>query len=754
MATDFSYNGKTINISGPAKPSGKNQPLDPRTEVKLYADIESIPSPYVGMIITVLEDETNSNKMTDYKVLSLKANASGIANSVVDQVQRYVDYLGAGSVSQDDINTAVNNYLTEHPVTGGATAEQVAQIQANKTAIGDENSGLIKEVNDIKNNAFKGKVANFLGDSQTEVNQHKNKIYYDWVKEILGLSKVNNYGISGTTIAKKSTSDNTAMCVRYANMDNNADLICVMGGVNDRWFNCQLGKFGDTDPITFYGAMETLCDGLLTKYPGKTIIFITPTEQNHNGCNSANTTGYTPTDFANAMKRVCAKYSIPVFDANTCSGIYPLNEANASLYTTDKLHLNNKGNEVLGNKLSKFILNGANGVVINNDSGGGSTSDIYGNIVVSKSTATISEGGTDTFTVKLDKAPTNSQIVNISSNNSDVTLSTNTLTFTPDNYNQTQEVRINVAEDSDTINDNCTITLSSSNVSSKTIAITITDNDSSGGSTSETYGNIVISKSSITINEGNTDTFTVKLDKAPTNSQIVNISSNNSDVTLSANTLTFNSSNYNQTQEVRINVAEDSDTINDNCTLTLSSNNVSSKTITITITDNDSASDTPIENPFIGKTVTVTKNFDDGHNGGKFAHLTALLNVDEDMRSNSTYNIVLNGSNVSNMGNASNDGGTLFSDNSGEVANDSGKALTNVMTTFTQTVSNGNLTVTATPRNGALSTKYVKVPIVVCGTIPYSFQIDEIKVIVNGVERKILKLGAFFANDKEALTVE
>ena len=109
MATDFSYGGKTINSGGPIKPSGKNQPLDPRTEVKLYADIESIPSPYVGMIITVLKDETNSNKMTDYKVLSLKANASGIANSVVDQVQRYADYLGAGSVSQDDKNIYANN---------------------------------------------------------------------------------------------------------------------------------------------------------------------------------------------------------------------------------------------------------------------------------------------------------------------------------------------------------------------------------------------------------------------------------------------------------------------------------------------------------------------------------------------------------------------------------------------------------------------------------------------------------------------
>ena len=97
MTTDFSYGDKTINSLGPIKPSGTNQPLDPRTEVKLYADIETIPNPYVGMIITVLEDETNQNKMTDYKVISLKPNALGIANSVIDQVQRYVDYLGVSS---------------------------------------------------------------------------------------------------------------------------------------------------------------------------------------------------------------------------------------------------------------------------------------------------------------------------------------------------------------------------------------------------------------------------------------------------------------------------------------------------------------------------------------------------------------------------------------------------------------------------------------------------------------------------------
>ena len=214
MTTDFNYNNKTIDSGGPIKPSGTDQPGDPRTRVDFYSDIKLIPNPYVGMIITVKTDETNQNKMTDYKVLSLKPNSLGIANSVIDRVQRYVEYLGAssggsvdlsgyatkdelnskantsdiptntselyndsgfltsipseyvtetemneaianvssgGSVSQEEINTAVNNYLTEHPVSSGATAEQAAQIQANKTAIGDTNSGLIKEINDIKN---------------------------------------------------------------------------------------------------------------------------------------------------------------------------------------------------------------------------------------------------------------------------------------------------------------------------------------------------------------------------------------------------------------------------------------------------------------------------------------------------------------------------------------------------------------------------------------------------------------------------
>lgn len=189
MATDFSYNRKTINSGGPIKPSGINQPLDPRTEVKLYADIKLIPNPYVGMIITVLEDETNSNKMTDYKVLSLKSDDLGVANSVVDQVQRYVDYLGANGQGVDISNFATKEELnlkanktelhshTNKTVLDGITStdvdnwnnkvdkvegktlttndytnEEKQTVASLKATVGDTSSGLVKDVKDLKTN--------------------------------------------------------------------------------------------------------------------------------------------------------------------------------------------------------------------------------------------------------------------------------------------------------------------------------------------------------------------------------------------------------------------------------------------------------------------------------------------------------------------------------------------------------------------------------------------------------------------------
>ena len=90
---------------------------------------------------------------------------SGDAN-IIASINR-IDSKPSGTVTNEQISTAVNNYLTEHPVQSGATTEQAAQIQANTTAIGDSSSGLIKEVNDIKNTELQNLNTAILGVNET-----------------------------------------------------------------------------------------------------------------------------------------------------------------------------------------------------------------------------------------------------------------------------------------------------------------------------------------------------------------------------------------------------------------------------------------------------------------------------------------------------------------------------------------------------------------------------------------------------------
>ena len=72
----------------------------------------------------------------------------GDAN-IIASINR-IDNKQFDTVTDEQVSTAVNNYLTEHPVTSGATEEQANQIQANTNAIGNESSGLIKDINDVK----------------------------------------------------------------------------------------------------------------------------------------------------------------------------------------------------------------------------------------------------------------------------------------------------------------------------------------------------------------------------------------------------------------------------------------------------------------------------------------------------------------------------------------------------------------------------------------------------------------------------
>ena len=430
MATDFTYNNKTINSSGPIKPSGKNQPLDPRTEVKLYANIESIPSPYIGMTITVLADETNSGKMTDYKVISLKADNLGVANSVVDQVQRYIDYLGAssgGSVSQEDINTAVNNYLTEHPVQSGATAEQAAQIEDNKIAI-----------TDIINNKLDGKSFKFLTQAEyealSEEEKNNNEIEYH-ITDSVDI-KVPEFGSSD--VGKVLLVNNDGISIGWGSL--------TAEGLNIRDIN-------NGEEFTIIGQIET----------------------------------------------------------------------------------------------------------------------VYGNIVLNKTNITINEDSSDTFTVSLDKAPTNNQTVSLSLNNANCTLSETSLNFTSDNFSDPQTITVNGVHDTNSYADKSSvITVKSSGVPNKTIIVSITNIDEE-----QTIGLNSISIDEVaTVKVGSAITLTATLDPANATNKTVTWGIDNSNCTINPNGLSCTVSGV-ATGSSIVTVTSEDGNYSDSCNITIEENNIS-----------------------------------------------------------------------------------------------------------------------------------------------------------------------------------
>ena len=123
MTTDFTNNNTTISTTGGFKPDIKNTPLDVRTVVKMKADIDSIPNPFVGMHIIVKTDESNNNKMTEYVVKSLKANNLGVANSKVDEVVPVKDFIEVPSKTSDLTNDS--NFATETFVTNKVAEAQL-----------------------------------------------------------------------------------------------------------------------------------------------------------------------------------------------------------------------------------------------------------------------------------------------------------------------------------------------------------------------------------------------------------------------------------------------------------------------------------------------------------------------------------------------------------------------------------------------------------------------------------------------------
>jgi len=186
--------------------------------------------------------------------------------------------------------------------------------------------------------------------------------------------------------------------------------------------------------------------------------------------------------------------------------------------------------------------------------------DTAGFTISSISGVTTEYGGTSTFTIKLNSQPTDSVTLTVSSSDTtEGTVSTASLTFTTTNWGTTQTVTVTGVNDA-TVDGNQSYTVILGAASSSDTKYNALDpaDVSVSNTDDETAGITVSSISGNTTESGETATFTVKLTSQPSaNVTIAVSSSDTTEGTVSTFSLTFTSSNWSTAQTITVTGIDD-----------------------------------------------------------------------------------------------------------------------------------------------------------------------------------------------------
>ncbi len=250
---------------------------------------------------------------------------------------------------------------------------------------------------------------------------------------------------------------------------------------------------------------------------------------------------------------------------------------------------------------TSFSLNGTvcNGP-ITSPSPSASPSPTQQALVVSPTSVSVPEGGTATYSVRLQSQPSSNVTVTTSAGSGDSNLtatSGTSLTFTSSNWNTPQNVTLAAAQDSDSTNGSRTFTVASSGLTS--VNVTATEADDDGTQTQS----LVVSSTAVTVPEGGTASYTVRLAAAPSgNVTVTNTAgSGDSNITVSSGaSLTFTTSNWQTPQTVTLAAAQDSDQTAGTRPIVVASSGLTSVTVTATEGDDDISNPGRVDNPYAG----------------------------------------------------------------------------------------------------------------------------------------------------------
>lgn len=210
------------------------------------------------------------------------------------------------------------------------------------------------------------------GDSITYgYNPHGERFTY-YAEQLVSKLKtvtVVNTGVNGSLITKMASKPQISSQTRMDGViANNPDIILLLAGTNDYRAGAPLGNIGDNTDETFSGALELIIQTYLQALPDTKLIYCTPLpwyfyfdgEATYHSGRVPNSQNHTLRDYCNRAEEICKMYSIPVVDTNHDAGWLDTNEGISYNFTTDGVHLSEKGYNVLTNlQVSKVkqILN-------------------------------------------------------------------------------------------------------------------------------------------------------------------------------------------------------------------------------------------------------------------------------------------------------------------------------------------------------------------------------------------------------------
>ncbi len=199
-------------------------------------------------------------------------------------------------------------------------------------------------------------------------------------------------------------------------------------------------------------------------------------------------------------------------------------------------------------------------------------------LVLSTTSLDILEGDSQTFTVVLAAAPTGDVTVNLAQEgtvNEHIRLDQSALIFTRENWSTPQTVRISIAEDHFAFDYKANLSLMPSGGGydnlTRRVAVSVENNAQAG---------LELSASGLTIPEGDSGSFTVRLGSQPPQNVTVTLGQEgapNTDVNIdtdtdtpgSQNTLRFTNSSWDIPQTVTVTALRDDDTLDDRAVITL-----------------------------------------------------------------------------------------------------------------------------------------------------------------------------------------